>query len=410
MQKPAVFLVMMILLLGVFLSSESRRDPVVKIEDVFADWIAANSTRTTLPARVTLVEINNSSLGGEHTWPWAPLDYALFMEAALQFKPDVVAIEPVLDWSDAKVRGTELQKQEQYGKILHDYILKTPKAVLGSQLGFPADADAKPETVPVPSVNHSPGDLGAIPEFTTVERQPEEDYRLSTKTAFTNVPVQSGVTRSVPLVFRYHGQLVPSLALQTIIEWLRLAPDEVTVEPGSRIVLGKNAAIPIDASGRMTVNFQSPVARIGYDDLLLAVSQVSEKQPISTATREIKNGVLLLARTDKAAATLLFPTQRKGSAGELAAAAIATIQCQNFSRRSTRLCDFALIVAGIAFAWYSIRLSRKKLLLVSLFTLVGYVMFSLSVYSLSLVFMPIVLPLGLLALVNFFNLIQPREK
>jgi hypothetical protein len=67
-------------------------------------------------------------------------------------------------------------------------------------------------------------------------------------------------------------------------------------------------------------------------------------------------------------------------------------------------------VAGIAFAWYSIRLSRKKLLLVSLFTLVGYVMFSLSVYSLSLVFMPIVLPLGLLALVNFFNLIQPREK
>jgi CHASE2 domain-containing sensor protein len=411
MRKQAVFHVFMVLLLGAFLSVEARRDPVAKIERRFADWIAANNTPAAQPARVTLVEINDSSLGDGHAWPWAPLDYALFMEAALQFKPDVIAIEPVLDWPDANAAKTGApKKQGQYEKILHDSILKAPKVVLGAQLGFPADADAVPKPAPVPVLNHAPGDISAIPEFTIIERQPEEDYRLSTKMGFTNIPVQDGVTRSVPLIFRYHGQLVPSLALQSVIEWLRLTPDEVTVEPGSRIVLGKTTSVPIDAAGRMAVHFQSPVARIDYDDLLLAVTQASEKGPAVPPTNEIKNGILLLARTDKAAATLLFPTLRKGSPGELCAAAIATIQRHAFSRRASRTCDFALIAAGAAFACCGIRFSRKKMLVVSLFALIGYLMLSLTVYSLSLVLMPGLLPLGLLALVNFFNLVQPREK
>jgi hypothetical protein len=160
----------------------------------------------------------------------------------------------------------------------------------------------------------------------------------------------------------------------------------------------------------MAVLFQVPVTRIDYDDLLLAVTQASEKGTSVPPTNEIKSGILLLARTDKAAATLLFPTQRKGSPGELCAAAIATIQHHAFSRRASRAYDFALIAAGAVFACCGIRFSRKKMLVISLFALIGYLMLSLTVYSLSLVLMPGLLPLGLLALVNFFNLVQPREK
>lgn len=410
MQKSAVFLAIMVLLLGVFLMSETRRDPLAKIDDGFADWIAANGSLTGAPARVALVEINDSSLGREHPWPWTPLDFALFVEGALQFKPDVVAIEPTLNWADAKPGADALQKQQQYGKILHDSILKTPKAVLGAQLGHPDDPELAPPLLSTPALHHAPGDLSAIQEYTVIERQSEEDYRLSAATGFTNVPPEGGIVRTAPMVFRYHGQLVPSLALQAVIEWLKLSPDEVTVEPGSRILLGKTLAVPINAAGRMTVNFQLPVARTGYDDLLLAVSQTNDKQPPPTAMGTSRGGILLLARTDKESRNLLFPTERKGSSGELCAAAIATIQNRCFARRASALFDCALIAAAMAFACYAIRLARKKLLTISLLSTVGYLMVAISAYSVSLVLLPIVLPVALLALVNFFNLLQPRGK
>lgn len=397
-----------VLLLGLILMRESRRNPAARIEGAFEDWIAANSARTVPQAPTTLVEIDDGSLGGGHPWPWSPLEYALFLRAGLQFKPDVVAIEPVLDWTSGARNAGPPQKLQQYEKILHDIILQAPKIVLGSQLGFSDDPEIVPPLQPAPALRNVKGRVGAIPEFTVIERQAAEDFRLSATVGFTNVSDEDGVARRASLLFNYRGQVVPSLALQALIQWFKLTPDDVVVEPGRRIVLGKAATVPIDASGRMNVDFRSPFTRFGYDDLLLAVDQRQNHQTPAISTDAIKGGVLLLARTDKAARTLLFPTNRMGSAGELCAAAIATVQNHVFARRAPMACDFGVIALMMVFGCFYGRWSKHGFLLLSLVALVGWLFVCMSVYALALVWLPIMLPAGLLFLVNFFSLFSPR--
>src|ERR1700722_10358127 len=126
MQKQAAFLMVAVLLLGLFLMRESREGIGARIETGYGDWLAANVTRNVPPARVALAEINDSSLASEHTWPWSPLEYALFLRAALPFKPEVVAIEPVLNWKDASLPESA-EKMRQYRSALHDCVLQAPK-------------------------------------------------------------------------------------------------------------------------------------------------------------------------------------------------------------------------------------------------------------------------------------------
>ena len=399
-----------VLLLGLFLMSQSRQDQIAQIESTYADWVATNAARSAPQSHVVLVEINDSSLGTDHPWPWSPLEYALFMRSVLQFNPDVVAMEPALDW-DSQGHGASLLKQQQSMKILHEYVLQAPKIVLGARLGLPDDPEVVPPLQQVPLLRNIKGDTSAIPEFTAIEEQAGEDLRLSATTAgegFTNVPFQGDITRKAPLVFRYRGEVVPSLALQAIILWLKLTPDDVVVEPGVQIALGKKAAVPIDTAGRMNVDFKSPLTRFGCDDLLLAVDQQG-KAATAIPTAALKGSIVLLARTDQESRTLLFPTEVKSSTGELWARAIATIQGKAFVHRVAPWFDFAVIAVMMAFSCFYHRFRKRTVLLISFVGLLGYLFLSMSVYEMALVWLPIVLPAGLLLLVNFFSLFSPRQ-
>jgi len=408
MQKSAAFLMVTVLLLGLFLTAQSRQNPVAQVDGTFADWVATNSARPAQPSHVVLVEINESSLGGAHPWPWSPLEYALFMRTALQFGPDLLAIEPALAWDAEAATGDAVSKQRQTRKILHDYVLKTPKLVLGSDLGFPEDPDVVPPMQQTPLLRNIKGDTGGIPEFTAITRQADDDLRLSTSVGFTNVPDQGEITRKAPLVFRYRGQLVPSLALQAMIVWFKVTPDDVVVEPGSRIVLGKAATVPIDEAGRMSVDFETPLTRFGYDDLLLAVDQQQGKRAQPVPVDSLKGSIALLARTDKDSCKLLFPTRTRSSSGELCARAIATIQNKAFIHRVSYNFDFAVIALMMALSCFFHRFRKRAFLLLSFSLLLGYLLVSMSVYVLVLTWLPIVLPLGLLFLVNFFSLFTAR--
>ena len=187
MQKQAAYLMVTVLLLGLFLMRESREGTGGAIDTAYGDWVATNTTRTVPPARVVLVEINDSSLAGR-PWPWAPTEYTLFLEDVLPYKPEVVAIEPALNWEGVSIPGSSRQKIEQDEKFLHDYVLKAPKLVLGSQLGSPDDAETVPPLLPVPLLRNVKGDIRAIPIFTDISAQAAEDYRLSASVGFTNLP------------------------------------------------------------------------------------------------------------------------------------------------------------------------------------------------------------------------------
>lgn len=408
MQKTAAFLMVSVLVTGLLLMSESRREPAVgAVDDAFADWVSTNATRTPPPAHVALVEINDSSVAGEHAWPWSPLEYALFLQAAEHLKPEVIGIEPVLIWKEAV--PVPPQKMAQYRNYLHDYILQAPKLVLGAQLGVPEDPDAAPALQPAPLLRNVKGDTRGIPQYTDIVRQAQEDYRLSAAAGFTNLQGADGVLHKAPLVFSYRGEIVPSFTMQALIQWFKLTPDDVTVEPGRRVALGKNVEIPIDNEGRMNVDFGIPFTRLGYDDLLLEVEQQQEKLKSATTAVDALNGsVVILARTDKDSRTLSFPTHTMGSSGELFARAIATAQSRSFARRVGYVFDFGVIAAMMALSCFFHCFSKRRFLLVSLLLLLGYLFAAMSLYAVSLLWLPLVLPVGLLVLVNFFSLFSAR--
>lgn len=400
-----------VLLLGLFLMSQAKQAPVAQMDGSFVDWVAANSSRPAPAPHVVLVEINDNSLGADHPWPWSPLEFALFMRSVLPFGPTVIAVEPVLNWEDSSAKGPVLLKQQQYQKILHDYILQAPKIVLGSQLGFPDDPEMAPPLQQAPVLRNVKGDAKDIPEFTLIDKQPADDLRLSPATGFVNTLPEGGIAHTLPLVFRYHGQIVPSLALQTAILWFKLTPDDVTVQPGAFITLGTAAKVPIDSAGRMRVDFNSPITRFGYDDLLLAVDQQQDKQhPSAISLGTLKGSAVVLARTDRDTRTLTFPNESKGSAGELCARAVSTIQNKEFVRRVPYVFDFILIAVAMVVSCFFHRLRKRTVAFFSLATLICYLFTAMSIYGLALIWLPFALPLGLLLLVNFFSLFTPRAQ
>jgi CHASE2 domain len=411
MFKTGAQMFLLVLLTGLFLVREAREWPCAMVDDGFGDGLSLVAPRFTQPqtAPVTLVAIDDSSVAS-HAWPWTPLDYSLFAQAVLPFKPEVTAIDQMLDWEHLNVDSAERQKLPQYEKILGDTLLQCPKLLLAAHLGWPDDPQEIPPLQEAPILRKVAGDLRAIPEWTVIERQPKEEFRLSATLGFTNVPFHREPIDTVPLVLRYRGEVVPSFVLQAVLMWAKLSPDDVSVKLGAQIDLGDKLHIPIDAAGAMRVNFGTPKTRIGFDELLLSAEQIAAKRKPQAPVDRLAGGIALLARTDSPSRLLSLALRKDGSEGELFAAAIATIQEQSFLRRAPWWLDLALIaVVAVAGLWIP-RWRKGKVALGALGGLIIYVLGALAVLTTQHVWAPIVLPLGLALFVTLYRCATPNRE
>jgi adenylate cyclase len=410
MRASRLQLILILLVLGLILLRESHQPPGSIIENHFVDWLASNTSRELPTAPLTLVEINDASVTEGHKWPWSPLDFSLFLQAALPFNPSVLAIEHVLLWDEKTGGDADWQaKRPQYEKILHDFLLRVPKVLLGAQLGFPEDPDIIPPLQPAPVLRHLNGSVGLVPEFTIIDRQPKEEFRLAPKLGFTNLPASEGVIRRVPLLLRYRGEVVPSFALQAILLWYEVTADDVEATIGSHIDIAGRVRIPIDVTGSVRTYFKAPYLRFGFDDLLLAAQQKETGRASTVPVEKMKGSITLLARTDAAARTLRFPSGIQGSSGELTAAAIATIQNGAFIRRIPAWGDWVILVGLLGLCAGFAGWSRSRVLQVALATAVIYLMISLSIFTHTLVWLPLIMPGGVLLFTVLFRLFSAEE-
>lgn len=391
----------MLLVLGGFILRESRQGYATSTERRFSDWLARNAEVPQEESPLALIEINDANQG----LPLPPLDFALFLKAGVTFDPGLLAIEEVLAWPEGKKGGAE----DSNRAILHDQILQSPKLLLGAQFGYLKDPDLIPPLQNVPALvqDHVRGDRSKLFEFPIVEKLPLEELRLSGVIGFTNLPLRETPVRTVPLLFRYCGQVVPSFVLQSAMLWLQLTPDDIQVELGSYIKLGDKLQIPIDDSGQMEVNPNARFTRIGLEELLVEVSQIESKSTPLVPVDALKEKLFFLARTDSAARTLMFPSGQLGSQGELFASAIATIQTQNFSTRAPLWVDFLLIGAVLVLAAYFYQLSATGAVFTALVAIPVYLMGAISLYAAAQVWLPIVLPFGLLGVALMLRLTSP---
>jgi hypothetical protein len=376
------------------------RDPYVeKADGFFLDWLLRNTPASGEHVPLTVVEIgaaplletdSNQSARVGSTAPRdtagaiSPLEFALFFQAILDFKPTIVAVEPLLKWRERD------RDQEQ---VFLDQAMRVPKLLLSAELTSTPDPDAPPTEIP--GFMRVSGRRGDLPTYTGVQRQPDEDLRLVSSLGYINLSGESS-TR-VPLLFNYRGEVIPAFALQAFLIWARIPMSEVQIQIGSHIALPGGRRIPIDWDGSLTVNPNASKLgrRFSLNELLLLAQQRQQNSPLQSLHDE-----LILAST---------PTNPLAPP-DVFSAAIATLQSNHFTRRVSVVFDCAIILLIAVLGSNAVRVSRVDLLLGLIAFTAAYCLIAFLLISRYAIWIPGLVPLSTAWLLGILALVWPRPK
>ena len=383
----------------VFAALLLARDPYVeKADGLFRDWLLRNTPASGQHVPLTVVEIGvapvietqpSKDSQRDSTAPHgdagvSPLEFALFLQAVLDFKPTIVAVEPLLKWRESD------KDQEQ---VFLDQAMRVPKLLLSAELTSTPDPDAPPTEIP--GFVHVSGRRGDLPTYTGVQRQPDEDLRLVSSLGYINLSEES-ITR-VPLLFNYRGEVIPAFALQAFLTWARIPMSEVQIQLGAHIALPGGRKIPIDWDGSLTINPNASKLgrRFSLNELLLLAQQRQQNAPLQSLHEE-----LILART---------PTNPLAPP-DVFAATIATLQSNHFTRRVSVLFDCAVILLIAALGSCAVRASRVDLLLGLIAFTAAYCLSAFLIISRYGIWIPALVPLGMAWLLGILAFAWPRPK
>jgi hypothetical protein len=382
MQRPTIWITLVVLLLGVVYLREPRLE---QTEEVFLRWLLRNSEPRGAVAPLTVVEIGHDAVldrdplkelssphpGGSGV---SPLEFALFLQSVLEFQPTVVAFENVLRWRERD------KDQEQ---VLIDQAMKVPKLLLAAELTPTVDPDAPSQEIP--AFTQVTGKRGDLVEFSGIGRQPSEEMSLIGTLGFINLPGEIADGIHVPLLFRYRGEVIPSFALQAALLWLRVTPAEVTIDLGSHISLPQGRKIPIRADGTLLIspNAGKKARHITLNELALATQQHDTGETTSMELETIRDQIVL-ARTP---ANPLSPP-------DVFAATLATIQTNAYIRRVSWIFDCVFLLIAAAVVGKLGHISRVDLVLGAIAFTAGYCLIALAIVSRWLIWLPGCLPLG----------------
>jgi len=219
--------------------------------------------------RVVIIDIDEKSMHTLGQWPWPRDKFAHILENLTSAGIGVIGLDVVfaeVDQSNPtkvlKDLGKEYSDVPDFDTILNETISSTP-TILGYQFELNEKPFLKQEELDIPAIivekNKLLGsDLLINAKGTILNHKSLQDSGYSSG-FFNNIPDDSGVIRSVPLVIRYDDQLYPSLALEIVrastgIDTVYVNYSELGIES---IQIG-TFAIPTDRYGRFIVNFRGP--------------------------------------------------------------------------------------------------------------------------------------------------------
>jgi len=377
MERPSIWVIIVVLLLAVLFLREPRFQ---RSDEIFLRWLIRHSQPAAKAVPITIVETGRKN-------PPAPLEVALLLQGILEFKPTVIAIEPILQW------GERSKDQEQ---IFIDQAMRVPRLVLGAELTATPDPDAP--VAEITGFTKVTGRRGDLPEFSGIEHQPGEDVRILSTLGFINLPGESADDLHVPLLFQYRGEVIPSFALQAALLWMRLTPGEVVIDIGTAITLPNGTKIPIRSDGTLLVNprMVQRTRRITLNELLLAAQQ-HESGAVTAIRLEDIRTQLVLARPET-------------KTPDLSAAAVAAIQTKSFVRRVNWIFDCAMVVFAAALSGALRRFSHIDLIIGAIAFTAAYCLVALAIISRFSIWIPAWLPLGATWISVLFAIVLPKRK
>ncbi|QYM80302.1 adenylate/guanylate cyclase domain-containing protein [Horticoccus luteus] len=167
----------------------------------------------------------------------------------------------------------------------------------GPTLPDPADAFHHVEG----DVSAAYGDVSALLPFPAL--------RSAARFGFVDAPRSGdGVIRQIPLVVRIGDRLYPSFALQTVLAYLHVTLDQVTVKLGEAVSFPTPkgvCSVPIDREGKYLINYRyehddltPDYATYTYRELLLKLkAKLMDGKPLPGREPQVEGKILLVGQT-----------------------------------------------------------------------------------------------------------------
>lgn len=224
---------------------------------------------------VVIVDIDETSIKSLGQWPWSRDKLAKILENLTLANVGIVGLDIVFAEEDRTSPHKILQDLKIYKKDVPNYDLEFANVVENSPviLGYQFDLVKKDNTnakVPqIPAIfieKDKPQDKSYLIEaYNTILNIPQIQDKAYSSGFFNNIPDDTGIIRSVPLIISYDDTIYPSLALEVI----RVTNDTQKVvvqydENGISNIVLDDISIPTDRYGRMLINFRGPERSFKY--------------------------------------------------------------------------------------------------------------------------------------------------
>lgn len=370
-----------------------------RLENISVDWRFRARQQADPPAdpRLLVVGIGELSLQEIGRWPWNREYHAGLLQLLQSQEPAVVAFDLLFTEPSAAAiedaamaEGLDLIPGAITGASADDAVTKAQD--------FKDGAIGKTE-----ALNRVMGDIQRL-EGAPDGMLPIPEIAKTSWTGFVNVEPSrvDGIRRELPLVIRLGEKVFPSFVLQALMQLEGARPADVEVELGREIRLtgkksGRALAIPINAAGKMLINYRNP-SRIPQVDYLTLMRQISAVSDTGDQPATPVRGRVLIVGQVAAGLTDFGPTPFSSQAAlvTVQAAALDTILRRDYLTRAP--VAGVLLLGWLALAWLSLLAMRNALVWVAVSTplllIAGYVWLSHWVFSSHNLLLPVALPVA----------------
>ncbi|WP_123377233.1 CHASE2 domain-containing protein [Aliarcobacter butzleri] len=225
---------------------------------------------------VVIVDIDETSIKSLGQWPWSRDKLAKILENLTLANVGIVGLDIVFAEEDRTSPHKILQDLKIYKKDVPNYdlefanVVENSPVILGYQFDLVKKDNANAKVPQIPAIfieKDKPQDNKSylIEAYNTILNIPQIQDKAYSSGFFNNIPDDTGIIRSVPLIISYDDTIYPSLALEVI----RVINDTQKVvvqydENGISNIILDDISIPTDRYGRMLINFRGPERSFKY--------------------------------------------------------------------------------------------------------------------------------------------------
>ncbi len=334
--------------------------------------------------RLVIVTVDEESIRSQGRWPWPRNKIAQLIQKLQDMGTKRIIFDIFFTERDETELGAEhdaelAEATRQFGEVYHAGFAYDPEA---GDVPPPVSDEVRAKAWDMVRVQTATGvaAAGALYRPRGLVMPLPELAGAAKAVGFMNVlDSGDGVFRHVLPLLRYEEHVYPALVLAAACDIMGVEPAEVQVTPGREIRLGNRATIPLDAHGRMMVDFVG--GRNSYPRL--SVARVLAAEPDSWLAEQLAGKIAFVAVTAPGFFDLRpspFDTVYAGA--EIQTNALDTIlNNKGLPRLAPHYTALVIVLMALVFGVWLLRADTTLLCISALAIEVGYVWCGLHLFT-----------------------------